>query len=102
MRIPLLILMATFAVTAVMAQQGPPRPRRDDPQALDAAAAAPWLMTLRTQRISQTLGVSDDKAKSIAQRWSVYDRDFLQRAHLMMQVRNQFYQILIGPGDEAD
>ena len=98
----ILIVMATIAATTAMAQQGPPRPRRDDPQALDAAAAAPWLMTLRTQRISQTLGVSEDKAKSIAQRWSIYDRDFLQQTHQMMQLRNHFNQILIGPGDEAD
>ena len=102
MRKHMLIVLAAFAASAVMAQQEAPRPRREDPRALDAAAAAPWLMTLRTQRISQTLSVSEDKAKSIAQRWSVYDRDFLQRAHQMMQVRNQFNQILIGPGDEAD
>ncbi len=102
MRKHMLFVLAAVAVTTVMAQQGAPRPRRDDSQALDAAAAAPWLMTLRTQRISQTLGVPEDKAKSIAQRWSIYDRDFLQRAHQMMQIRNQFNQILIGPGDETD
>ena len=96
------IVMALFAANIAMAQQGQPRPRRDDPQAVDAAAAAPWLMTLRTQRITQTLGVSDDRAKSIAQRWAVYDRDFLLHAHQMMQIRNRFNQILIGPGDEAD
>ena len=98
----MLIVILIFAATTAMAQQGSPRPRRDDPQALDAAAAAPWLMTLRTQRISQTLGVPEDRAKGIAQRWSVYDRDFLQRVRQMMQLRNHFNQILMGPGDEDD
>ena len=106
MRKSFLFVLATIATTVTatvaMAQQPPPRPRRNDPQALDAAAAAPWLMTLRTQRISQTLGVPEDRAKGIAQRWSIYDRDFLQRAHHMMQLRNQFNQILMGPGDEDD
>ena len=102
MRKHMLIMLATFATTILMAQQGPLRPRRDDPQALDAAAAAPWLMTLRTQRITQTLGVPEDRAKGIAQRWSIYDRDFLQRAHQIMQLRNRFNQILMGPGDEDD
>lgn len=96
------ILMASFAAPAMMAQQGPPRPRRDDPQAIDAAAAAPWLMALRAQRISQTLGIPEDQAKRIAHRWAVYDGDFLQRARQMMQLRNQFNQVLLGPGDEAD
>jgi len=98
----MVMAMATIVATTAMAQQGFPRPRWDDPRAMDAAAAAPWLMTLRTQRISQTLGVPEDRAKGIAQRWSVYDRDFLQRAHQMMQLRNQFNQILMGPGNEDD
>jgi hypothetical protein len=102
MKKPMMFLLVTLMATTVMAQQGPPRPRRDDPKALDAAAAAPWLMTLRTQRIAQTLGVSEDRAKSIAQRWSIYDRDFIQRAHQLMQLRNQFHQILMGSGGEDD
>lgn len=102
MRMPLVLVLATLAATATMAQQGQPRPRRDDPQALDAAAAAPWLMTLRTQRITQTLGLPEDRARGIAQRWSVYDRDFLQRARQMMQLRAHFNQILLSPGNEED
>ncbi|MBL0210585.1 MAG: hypothetical protein IPQ13_06675 [Holophagaceae bacterium] len=102
MRKQLLIVVAAVAATAAMAQQGPPRPRRDEPQGMDAAAAAPWLMTLRTQRIAQTLGVPEDRAKGIAHRWSVYDREFLQRARQMMQLRSQFNQILMGPGAEDD
>lgn len=102
MRRNLLVVMAMVATTAAMAQQGFPRPRREDPQALDAAAAAPWLMTLRTQRIAQTLSVPEDRAKGIAQRWSLYDRDFLQRARQMMQLRARFNQILLGPGSEDD
>ncbi len=102
MKNTILIALATITVTTAVAQQGPPRPRRDDPQAIDAAAAAPWLMTLRTQRISQTLGVPEERAKGIAQRWSIYDRDFLQRARQMMQLRNRFNQVLMGPGGEDD
>lgn len=102
MRKPLALALATLAATAALAQQGQPRPRRDDPQSLDAAAAAPWLMTLRTQRITQTLGLPEDRARGIAQRWSVYDRDFLQRARQMMQLRAHFNQILLGPGSEED
>ncbi len=96
------ILMSLALGGAAFAQQGAPRPRRDEAQAMDAAAAAPWLMTLRTQRIVQTLGLPEDQAKTIAQRWSVYDRDFLQRAHAMGQLRGRFNQILIGPGGEDD
>jgi hypothetical protein len=46
--------------------------------------------------------VPEERAKGIAQRWSVYDRDFLQRARQMMQLRNHFNQILLGPGSEED
>ena len=102
MRKPLVLVLATLAATAAMAQRGQPRPRRDDPQALAAAAAAPWLMTLRTQRISQTLGLPEDQARGIAQRWSIYDRDFLHRARQMMQLRAHFNQILLSPGSEED
>lgn len=102
MRNQIIVAVATLATTVAMAQQGFPRPRRDNPQAIDAAAAAPWLMTLRTQRISQTLNMPEDRAKGIAQRWSVYDRDFLQRARQLMQLRAHFNQILIGPGGEDD
>lgn len=104
MRKHIILTIAILVTTTAIAQQGFPRPRRDDTRAdaIDAAAAAPWLMKLRTQRISETLGVSEDRAKGIAQRWSIYDRDFLQRAHQMMQLRARFNQILLGPGGEDD
>ncbi len=98
----MLMLVLVAGAASLSAQQGHLRPRREDPQALDAAAAAPWLLELRTQRITQTLGLPEDQAKAIARRWSAFDRDFLQRAHAMGQLRGRFSQILLGPGSEED
>ena len=102
----LTIILATLAAMPASAQQGM-RPRREgplknNPQAAAEAAAAPWLMQLRTQRISQTLQMPEDQAKVIALRWSQFDRDFISRAGQMGQLRGHFHQILLGPGAEDD
>ena len=57
---------------------------------------------MRVARIQQSLGLSEDRAKALAERWGRWDRDFIDRGRQMLQLRAQFNQILIGPGTEDE
>lgn len=98
-------ILATLVAAPASAQQGGRQRREGQFQnngQPSEAAAAPWLMQLRTQRITQTLQVPEDQARAIAKRWSQFDGDFISRARQMAQLRGRFNQILIGPGAEDE
>ena len=57
---------------------------------------------LRVGRIQQSLGLPDDRARALAERWGRWDRDFIDRGRQMLQVRGQFNQILMGSGSEEE
>src|SRR5208283_4243746 len=97
---PLLLLALT---TALAAQEGPGTPQGTTGQ---PGRVGPPIMAqfyqVRVARIQQALGLPEDRAKALAERWGRWDRDFIDRARQMMQVRAQFNQVLIGPGDEDE
>ena len=60
------------------------------------------LHQIRTQRIQQSLGVSEERAKSIADRWSRFDQESLDRHHQLRQLKQQLNGILLGPGSDEE
>jgi hypothetical protein len=60
------------------------------------------LLHLRMTRIQEILGLPEDRARAIAERWERYDRDFMDRARRLGDIRGRFNQILLGPGNEDE
>ncbi len=60
------------------------------------------LHQLRMSRIQQALGVPEDKARAIADRWTRFDQDSLARRQEMRQLREQVNGVLVGPGSEEE
>ncbi|WP_005033737.1 hypothetical protein [Holophaga foetida] len=60
------------------------------------------LHQIRTQRIQQTLGVSEDRARAIADRWTRFDQDSMERHRQMRQLKQQLNGVLLGPGSEDE
>jgi len=91
------MLMLAFA-TVLTAQEPVPPPGR--------AAAEGHLLAqfyqLRVTRIQQTLGISEDRAKALAERWGRWDREFIGRSRQMVQLRGQLNLILLGAGPEDE
>jgi len=58
------------------------------------------LRQIRIQRIQQTLGVSEDRARAIADRWGQYDQESMERHQQMRQLRQQLNGVLLGPGND--
>ncbi|MDR3672250.1 MAG: hypothetical protein P4L36_15485 [Holophaga sp.] len=99
------LLMFALA-TVLTAQQGPaPAPGSSSLQPGRSAQEGHILaqfFQLRVARIQQSLGVSEDRAKALAERWGRWDRDFIARSRQMVQLRAQMNQVLVGAGSEED
>lgn len=78
-----------------------PRPRRLE-RMQENGVLGQRLLHLRTNRIQEVLGLPEDRARAIAERWDRYDRDFMERARRLGELRGRFNQILIGPGNEDE
>jgi len=63
---------------------------------------AEQLHEARYRRIQERLNLPADQARALADRWTRFDRDFAERAQRMIQLRQRFNTILLGPGSEAD
>ena len=103
---PLLLLALTTALTA---QQEPAHAPASPAPALPAPGKVAQeghilaqFYQMRVTRIQQTLGISEARAKALAERWGRWDRDFIGRARQMMQLRSQLNQILVSPASEED
>jgi hypothetical protein len=57
---------------------------------------------IRTGRIQQSLGLSEDRSRALAERWGRWDRVVMERGGQMAGLRLRFNQILLGPGPEED
>lgn len=99
---PVLALLLASSLVHLQAQRRPfmERPRRAE-KGMEGAAG-PLLLQLRLQRIQDALGLSEDRAKTLAERWARYDQDFMQRAKELGKLRARFNDILLSPGSEDD
>ncbi|MGA2081293.1 MAG: hypothetical protein ABSH53_11860 [Holophaga sp.] len=95
---PRLILLPLLA-TALLAQPAPP------PQAGKAVQEGQILSqfyAMRVARIQESLGLPEDRARALAERWGRWDREMMDRGRQMFQLRSQFNQVLLGAGSEED
>lgn len=60
------------------------------------------LFKLRMSRIQQTLGLSEDRARVIAERWKQLDRDFVDGINRTNDLKEQMEQILKSSCDEGE
>jgi hypothetical protein len=103
-RTALLLTMTALALGA----QGHPRlerPRRDAaerPNLLRRERIAARLHEIRSTKLQQSLGLSDEKTKAIADRWAKFDEDSFSRRQQMVQLRQQVNASLTGPGSEEE
>jgi len=90
------ILMLLLA-PALAAQQEPPAGK-----AAQEGHILAQFYQVRVTRIQQSLGLSEDRAKALAERWGRWDRDLVGRGRQMMQLRAQFNLVLVGAGSEDE
>jgi hypothetical protein len=60
------------------------------------------LYQIRASRIQQVLGLPEDRARMVAERWGRWDREHMERGEQAGAIRRQFNQILMGPGTEDE
>jgi hypothetical protein len=90
--------MLAFA-TVLTAQQEPvPPPGR----AAQEGHLLAQFYALRVARIQQSLGLPEDRARALAERWGRWDREFIGRSRQMVQLRGQFNLVLVGAGPEDE
>ena len=97
----LILALPTMLLTA----QGAPMP--------EAKPGSPWmgmhreqivahLHRLRMERLQQLLGISEEKAKTIADRWTQFDQDSQERRQRLRQLHDQVNGILLSPIPETE
>jgi hypothetical protein len=95
---PILMLAVS---AALVAQQEPPQGPMPGRAAQEGHFKALFYQ-MRVARIQQSVGLPEDRAKALAERWGLWDRDFIDRGRQMLQLRAQFNQTLMGPGTEDE
>lgn len=60
------------------------------------------LFQIRTSRLQQVLGLPEDRARVVAERWGKWDREHMDRMEQGGSLRRQFNQILMCPGTEEE
>ena len=92
-------------ILAAQAPRGRPGMARPEP-GMRALSENPHFMArlyqIRVNRIQQTLGVSEDRAKVVAERWARWDREHMDRGQQAGQLREQFQKILMSPDKEEE
>jgi hypothetical protein len=104
-RTALIVSMAALALSAAQGRPHPDRPPRtfnDHPGQVRRDKIVAQLHEIRTKKLQQGLGVSDEKAKAIADRWSQFDLESFSRRRQMNQLRQQMNSALMGPGSEEN
>jgi len=104
---PSRFLMLTLTATLLGAQGAAPdeRPRATPERTLRPrfqARIQARLHRIRQEKIQESLGVPEGKAKAIADRWGQFDEDSLERRQGMRGARQQMQDLLMGPGSEED
>ncbi|HJU83715.1 MAG TPA: hypothetical protein VJ600_05870 [Holophagaceae bacterium] len=105
-------LILSLTALSLGAAQGRPqgeRPRRDPmpmererPFMARRDRIVTQLHEIRTRKLQQSLGLSEEKAKSIADRWSQFDMESFARRRQINQLRQQMNTTLMGPGSEDE
>jgi hypothetical protein len=60
------------------------------------------LFQIRAYRIQKVLGVPEDRARFLADRWGRWDREHVDRGQQVAELRTRFNQILMSPEREEE
>lgn len=60
------------------------------------------LARYRIEQLQQSVGLQEDQARQVADRWARYDQEQFDRTRQIQQVRRRFNEILLGPGTEEE
>jgi len=60
------------------------------------------LMRFRMEQLQQTVGLPEDQARTVVERWSRYDREQFDKTQQIQQIRKRFNDILMGPGTDEE
>jgi hypothetical protein len=60
------------------------------------------LFQWRVNRIQNVLGLPEDRARLMAEKWGRWDREHMDRGQQAAEIRKQFHQILMGPESEDE
>jgi len=102
----LLLLILPAALLSAQGRLRPerprPNPRAEARRELRRDRVMAFVHQLRMKRIQHSLGVPEEKARTIADRWTQFDEDSHDRRQGMKQLREQVNGILVGPGSEEE
>jgi len=60
------------------------------------------LYRFRMNHLQQNVGLPEDQARVVVERWARYDRDLFEKTRQVREIRAQFNDILLGPGTEEE
>lgn len=60
------------------------------------------LARFRLDQLQQSVGLPEDQARAVVERWSRYDREQFDKTQQIRQIRQRFHDILMGPGSEDE
>lgn len=60
------------------------------------------LYRFRIEHLEQNVGLSEDQARAVADRWARYDRELFETTRQIRDLRGRFNDILLGPGSEDE
>ena len=60
------------------------------------------LARFRQEQLQQIVGLPEEQARTVVDRWSRYDREQFEKTQQIQQLRRRFNGILMGPGSEED
>ncbi len=100
------MLCTTLLLTVPALIQGGPGNPHPEPPGMKPGPARDRVMArisqIRAERLQQSLGLPEDKAKAIAARWQQLDLDGMDYRQRMRQIRQRVNDTLMGPGSEED
>ncbi len=60
------------------------------------------LYQFRVEHLERNVGLSEDQAKAVAERWARFDRELFEKTREIRNLRAQFNDVLMGPGTEDE
>lgn len=60
------------------------------------------LARYRLDHLQQAIGLQEDQARAVTERWSRYDREQFTKTQQIQQLRRRFNEVLMGPGTEEE
>lgn len=60
------------------------------------------LARFRLDQLQQTVGLPEDQARAVVERWNRYDREQFDKTREIQDLRRRFNDILVGPGTEEE